>query len=60
MVLKESLMLTKADKNTVKTVKLWNIITIWNDYFLWIYILKCNGKAEFSASLLLSLVSRDP
>ncbi len=29
-------------KNTVKTVKLWNIITILNSCFLYEYIVKCN------------------
>jgi len=29
-------------KNTVKTVKLWNIIRIWNKSFLFEYIVKCN------------------
>ncbi len=42
-------------KNAVKTVILWNIITIWNNGFLlFFYILKCNlflwCKAEFSAA----------
>ncbi len=51
-------------KNCSKTVKLWNIITIWNYCFLLEYIVKCNlflwCKAEFSASLLQSSVSHDP
>ncbi len=51
-------------KNCSKTVKLWNIITIWNYCFLLEYIVKCNlflwCKAEFSASLLQYSVSHDP
>ncbi len=51
-------------KNTVKRVKLWNIITISNNYFQFEYIVKCNlflwCKAEYSASLLQSSVSYDP
>ncbi len=50
-------------KNTVKRVKIRNIITISNNYFLFEYILKCNlfmwRKAVFSASLLQSSVSHD-
>ncbi len=52
-------------RNTAKTVILWNIITIAIKCFLFPFmyfsrnlILWC--KAEFSASLLQSLVSRDP
>ncbi len=49
---------------TVKTVILWNIITIYNNSFLFKYILNviysCEGKAEFSTSLLQSSVSHDP
>ncbi len=51
-------------QNTVKTVILWNIITIWNNFFLFEFILKCNlflwCKTEFSASLLQSWMSHDP
>jgi len=43
---------------------LWNIITTWNNCFLFEYILKCNFflwcAAVFSASLLQSSVSHDP
>ncbi len=38
-------------ENTVKTVIMWNIITIWNNCFLFEYIIYlCDGKAEFSAA----------
>ncbi len=51
-------------KNARKTVILWNIITIQNNCFLFVYIVKCHFflwcKAEFSASLLQSSVSHDP
>ncbi len=51
-------------KNTVKSVILWNIITMQNNCFLFEYILKYNlfleCKSEFLASLLLSAVSHDP
>ncbi len=66
--LKKSLILTKAafiwSKNTVKTVILWNIITIKNKKIIFEYVLKCKlflwCKAEFSASLLHSSMSHDP
>ncbi len=49
-------------KNTVKTVLLWNIITL--NSFLFECILKCNlvlcCKAGFSGSLLQSSASHDP
>ncbi len=42
------------------TVKIWNIITIWNNCFLSEYILKYNlflwYKAEFSASFNMNVV----
>ncbi len=47
-----------------KTLILWNIIANWNNNFLFYSMLKCNlflwSKAEFSASLLQSSLSRDP
>ncbi len=51
-------------KNTVKSVILWNIITMWNTCVLFEYIFKYNllfeCKSEFLASSLLSSVSHDP
>ncbi len=50
-------------KNTIKTVIMWNIITIWKRYFIFECILKTSFipviKAVFSASLLQSSVSHD-
>ncbi len=68
MFLKKYLMVKKTDyliKNAVKTVILWNIITMyyflnWAVFYLNVLIYACNGKAEFSASLLQSSVSHDP
>ncbi len=45
LIFLKSLMLTMVslfDKNTVNTVILWNIITIWNNCFLFEYFFKCN------------------
>ncbi len=42
------------DYKCSKTVILLTIITIWNNYFLVYYILKCDGQDEISASLLQS------
>ncbi len=57
----KSLMLTMVslfDKNTVNTVILWNIITIWNNCFLFEYFLNviysCDGKAELSSCELVT------
>ncbi len=40
-------------KNTVKILILWNIITIQNNCFLFLYIFNsvyfCDGKVEFSS-----------
>ncbi len=52
-------------RNTAKTVILWNIITIASNCFLFPFMYFSRNlflwcKAEFSASLLQSLVSRDP
>ncbi len=58
-------MLTNASFICFKyTVILWNIITTKNNCFLFYHILNViysfEYKAEFSASLLQSLVSHDP
>ncbi len=52
----------KFRKRSKKLLILWNIIAIWNNNFLFYSMLKFNlfSKAEFSASLLQSLVTHDP
>ncbi len=60
----ERSILCSPKKYIAKTVITWEFITIWNNCFLFKYILKCNlflwSKAVFSASLLQSSVSHDP
>ncbi len=48
-------------QNTAKAVILWNIFTIYNNCFLFEYILKCNLFLWFQSWILASLLqSHDP
>ncbi len=61
-------MVKKTDYLIKNAVILWNIITMyyykiflnWAVFYFNVLIYSCDGKAEFSASLLQSSVSHDP